>query len=74
MEHLKKLGRDWHVQNWKKEAKNILKPPSALHFKINSCKRIILTRSENANDQIFVRGKPNYKVDINNGKNACISA
>nr|CAI5848738.1 unnamed protein product [Callosobruchus analis] len=68
---LKKLGVEWHAQNWKKEAGDVLKPTSSLHFKIKSCKRIILTRSKTGGYHIFVRGEPNYKVDVNNAKGIC---
>nr|CAI5850893.1 unnamed protein product [Callosobruchus analis] len=68
---LKKLGVEWHAQNWKKEAGDVLKPTSSLHFKIKSCKRIILTRSKTGGKHIFVRGEPNYKVDVNNAKGIC---
>nr|CAI5844727.1 unnamed protein product [Callosobruchus analis] len=46
-------------------------PTSSLHFKIKSCKRIILTRSKTGGNHIFVRGEPNYKVDVNNAKGIC---
>nr|CAH7765624.1 unnamed protein product [Callosobruchus chinensis] len=68
---LKKLGVDWHTQNWKKEAGDVLKPTSSLHFKIKSCRRIIITRSKTGGNQILVRGEPNYKVDVNNARGIC---
>nr|CAI5842818.1 unnamed protein product [Callosobruchus analis] len=60
---LKKLGVEWHAQNWKKEAGDVLKPTSSLHFKIKSCNRIILTRSKTGENHIF--------VDVNNAKGIC---
>nr|CAI5836051.1 unnamed protein product [Callosobruchus analis] len=68
---LKKLGVERHVHNWKKEAGDVLKPTSSLQFKIKSCKRIILTRPKTGGNQIFVRGEPNHKVDVNNAKGIC---
>nr|CAI5839120.1 unnamed protein product [Callosobruchus analis] len=60
---VKKLGIQWKALDWRKAIADVIKPTSALHFKINSCKRIILTRGKKG---ILVRGEPNYSGDINN--------
>nr|CAI5850481.1 unnamed protein product [Callosobruchus analis] len=61
---VKKLGIQWKALDWRKAIADVIKPTSALHFKINSCKRIILTRGKKGT--ILVRGEPNYSGDINN--------
>lgn len=66
---VKKLGHDWNVLDWKDELKQVLKPTSSFHFKINSCKRVLLSRTKSSN--ILVRGEPNYRCDINNPQGIC---
>ncbi|KAK5647822.1 hypothetical protein RI129_002714 [Pyrocoelia pectoralis] len=66
---LKKLGVDWHVQDWKQAAKANLKSPAALHFKINSCKRFVFTISKEEN--VLVKGEPHYNSDVNQSRGIC---
>nr|CAH7714163.1 unnamed protein product [Callosobruchus chinensis] len=61
---VKKLGIQWKALDWRKAIADVIKPTSALHFRINSCKRIILTRGKKGT--VLVRGEPNYFGDINN--------
>lgn len=63
---VKKLGTDWVAYDWKESCQRILKSTSSLHFKINSCKRIILTK--NAKGVVQVQGEPNYRNDFNVSK------
>lgn len=67
---LKKLGSDWHVQDWKKEAQAVLKSTASMHFKITTCKRIVFTRSKTQNN-ILVKGEPHYNSDVNNAQGIC---
>lgn len=67
---LKKLNYDWHIQDWKKETTAVIKSTGALHFKIKSCKRIVLTRSRIKN-QILVQAEPHFNSDVNNPKTIC---
>lgn len=60
---LKPLGTNWDAYDWKKEASDIVKATSSLHFKISQCKRFHLRRSVKTNN-ILVRGEPHYRTDI----------
>ncbi|KAJ8962438.1 hypothetical protein NQ314_005734 [Rhamnusium bicolor] len=64
----KMLGTDWHVQDWKTATKAVLKSTKSLPFKIRSCKRFILMRT---NENIVVSGEPKYKIDVNNKAGIC---
>jgi hypothetical protein len=66
----KMLGTDWHVQDWKTQTKAVLKIAQSLPFKTESRKRFILTRTTN-NQNIMVRGEPNYKHDVTNKGGIC---
>lgn len=63
------LGVDWFAFDWKSACAENIKTTSYLHFKINSCKRIIITRTP-SND-ILVQGEPNYKHLIGVPKGIC---
>lgn len=63
------LGVDWYAFDWKSACSEIIRSTSSLHFKINSCKRIIISRT--SRNEILVQGEPNYKHSIGVSKGIC---
>lgn len=57
------LGTDWYIFYWKTMCSENIKSTSSLHFKINSYKRIVISRT--ASDDIVVQGEPYYKHSVN---------
>lgn len=58
---IKLIGKNWKPYDWKKVAKENMKSASQLHFKISSCKRIIVRKTTRNN--IVIRGELAYNTN-----------
>ncbi len=54
---VRQLGTDWYPMDWKGAVANVMKSTSTLHFKINSCNRILLKKKGR---RILVSGESAY--------------
>lgn len=60
------LGVDWKVYDWQEQVKNHIRATSSLPFKINSCKRVLITKNIKGN--VVVQGEPFYKHLVGNAQ------
>lgn len=58
---IKLIGKNWKPYDWKTAAMENIKSASQLHFKISSCKRIIVRKTKRNN--IVIRGELAYNTD-----------
>lgn len=65
---VRKIGVDWTIQDWKSEAKKIVKPPGAWHFKFSNAKRFIFLKKE---DTVLIQGEINYLNNTGTPKGVC---
>lgn len=61
-----KLGESCPVKDWKAAVCKTLKEPGNWHFKLQPCKRIVITRTKSGN--CVVRGEVNYNSDCGEAK------
>lgn len=58
------------VYDWKKEVKNILKPPGKWHFRFNPTKRFFFKRNKELNN-ILLRGEVHYATSMGVYRSVC---
>ncbi|CAH1109680.1 unnamed protein product [Psylliodes chrysocephalus] len=63
------LGVNWKVYDWQEQVKAHVRATSSLPFKINSCKRVIITKNTKGN--VIVQGEPFYKHLIGTAQGIC---
>ncbi|CAH1099631.1 unnamed protein product [Psylliodes chrysocephalus] len=63
------LGVNWKVYDWQEQVKAHVRATSLLPFKINSCKRVMITKNTKGN--VIVQGEPFYKHLIGTAQGIC---
>ncbi|CAH1112156.1 unnamed protein product [Psylliodes chrysocephalus] len=63
------LGVNWKVYDWQEQVKAHVRDTSSLSFKINSCKRVIMTKNTKGN--VVVQGEPFYRHLICTAQGIC---
>lgn len=61
------LGEDCEVHDWKEAVSEHLTSTASWNFPFRQAKRFYLTRSRSGN--VFIRGEPHYRYDLNTAKN-----
>jgi hypothetical protein len=63
-----RLGEECKVYDWKKEVFNVVKKPANWHFKLQPCKRIVISRVKGKLNKALLRGEVNYSTNVGEGK------
>ncbi|XP_063219455.1 uncharacterized protein LOC134545805 [Bacillus rossius redtenbacheri] len=63
---LKRLGEECPVLHWKDAVSKVIKEPGQWHFKLQPCKRVVITRTSPG--KCVIRGEVNYNTDIGEPK------
>uniref|UniRef100_A0A1B6D3Y0 Uncharacterized protein n=1 Tax=Clastoptera arizonana TaxID=38151 RepID=A0A1B6D3Y0_9HEMI len=62
-----RLGDNCPVLDWKKAVLEVLKKPVQWHFKLQPCKRLVVSKTKTGNNCV-VRGEVHYNKNIGEGK------